>query len=126
MLVMKIIALFLIAIILIFGVYIYQKQTKTETAQPQTVKEFTVEGNEFSFLPASLTVKEGEKIKLVFKNTGMAPHNFMINGLSSTNTISGGQEDTVTFIASKKGTFEYYCSVGEHKEKGMVGKLIVE
>ena len=32
----------------------------------------------------------------------------------------------VEFVASIAGTFEYYCSVGEHRAKGMKGNLIVE
>ncbi len=32
----------------------------------------------------------------------------------------------VEFTADKKGTFEYYCSVGEHRVNGMKGKFIVE
>ena len=33
---------------------------------------------------------------------------------------------SVTFIADQEGSFEYYCSVGNHREEGMVGTLIVE
>jgi plastocyanin len=29
-------------------------------------------------------------------------------------------------VADKKGTFEYYCSVGQHRALGMKGKLVVE
>ena len=37
-----------------------------------------------------------------------------------------GQIDEVEFVVDKAGTFEYYCSVGNHRQMGMVGKLIVE
>lgn len=33
---------------------------------------------------------------------------------------------SVTFVADETGTFEYYCSVGNHRGQGMIGKLIVE
>jgi uncharacterized cupredoxin-like copper-binding protein len=35
-------------------------------------------------------------------------------------------EDTVTFIARDKGTYEVWCTISGHKEAGMVGTLIVE
>lgn len=33
---------------------------------------------------------------------------------------------SVTFVADTLGTFEYYCSVGNHRAQGMVGNLVVE
>ena len=35
-------------------------------------------------------------------------------------------EEVLEFTADKAGSFEYYCSVGEHKAMGMVGTLKVE
>jgi len=32
----------------------------------------------------------------------------------------------VTFVADKAGEYEFYCSVGQHRANGMVGKLIVK
>jgi len=32
----------------------------------------------------------------------------------------------VEFTADTPGEFEYYCSVGQHRANGQVGKLIVE
>jgi uncharacterized cupredoxin-like copper-binding protein len=40
--------------------------------------------------------------------------------------VQPGQTAEVEFVADKTGTFEYYCSVGTHRQMGMVGKLIVE
>jgi len=40
--------------------------------------------------------------------------------------VTPGTPTSVTFVADKTGTFEYYCSVGNHRAQGMVGKLIVE
>lgn len=93
----------------------------------QAAREITVEGKEFSFSPATLTVKQGETVRVVFKNTGKMPHDFVVDELNvRTKVISGGQQDTVTFTATEKGTFEFYCSVGNHRAQGMVGKLMVE
>jgi uncharacterized cupredoxin-like copper-binding protein len=32
----------------------------------------------------------------------------------------------VQFVADKTGTFEFYCSVGNHRQMGMVGTLVVQ
>ncbi len=40
--------------------------------------------------------------------------------------VAAGKTTSVEFVADKTGTFEYYCSVGKHRQNGMVGKLIVE
>lgn len=90
------------------------------------VKEFTVEGTSFKFTPATMTVKEGDKVRIVFKNTG-GLHDFVIDEFNvATKQINGGEEETVEFVASKSGTYEYYCSVGKHRQMGMKGTLTVE
>lgn len=54
-------------------------------------------------------------------------HDFVIDELNiRTKRIAGGESDSVTFTADKTGAFEYYCSVGNHREMGMKGRLIVE
>jgi plastocyanin len=91
-----------------------------------TVKEFVVEGKNFAFVPPSITVKKGDTVKITFKNTG-GFHDWKIDEFhAATKRINGGEQDTVTFVADKAGTFEYYCSVGTHRQMGMKGNLIVE
>ena len=99
----------------------------TATAVPAgPVKEFMVNGTNFAFDPKIITVKKGDTIKITFKDTDGA-HNLVINGYNvSTNVIGEGSQDTIQFVADKAGTFEYYCSVGGHREAGMVGTLTVE
>lgn len=89
------------------------------------VKEFTVEGTNFAFSPTEITVNKGDTVKITFKdNDGM--HNLVIDGYKlSTNIISGGSQDTVQFVADKAGSFEYYCSVANHRDQGMSGTLVV-
>jgi len=43
-----------------------------------------------------------------------------------TKQIKAGETETIEFIADKVGSFEYYCSVGQHRQMGMVGTLVVE
>lgn len=86
-----------------------------------------VRGFEFGFSPEEIKVKKGDKVRVVFKNTGKMTHNFVVDEFGvSTQIIAGGAQDTVEFVADTAGTFEFYCSVGNHRALGMVGKLIVE
>lgn len=90
------------------------------------IKTFTVKGQNFSFAPAEIRVKKGDKVKVVFENAG-GFHDFVIDEFKArTKQISDGKTDTVEFTADKAGTFEYYCSVGSHRAMGMKGKLVVE
>lgn len=124
------IALVVIAIIVVvaFGTF----KNKPSSYAPQSsnvgeVKTFAVSGNEFSFVPNVINVKKGEQVKVVFTNTGKYPHNFVVNELGvKSETINTGATTETTFVADKAGSFVFYCSVGTHREKGMVGTLTVE
>lgn len=89
-------------------------------------KEIIVDGSNYKFSPDKITVKKGEKIRIVFKNTD-GNHDFRVDELNiSTATIRSGEEDYVEFTPDKTGKFEYYCSVGNHRQMGMKGTLVVE
>ncbi len=101
---------------------------KTTSAKPSdgSTKEFTVSGANFSFTPSTLTVKKGDKVKITFVDT-QGFHDFKIDELGvASKKIQGGAQDVVEFTADKTGSFEYYCSVGEHRAMGMKGTLTVE
>lgn len=108
-----------------------QQQKETSENKPtavmtQTVKTFNVSGKSFSFTPSEIRVKKGDKVKIVFTNSG-GFHDWVIDEFNAqTKQIGSGQTDTVEFVADKVGTFEYYCSVGNHRQMGMKGNLIVE
>jgi plastocyanin len=100
--------------------------TATSTTSTSGVKTFVVQGSNFAFSPKTLSVNKGDTVEIVFKNSG-GFHDFKIDEFkAATKKINGGQEDTVRFVADKSGTFEYYCSVGEHRAMGMVGTLTVK
>lgn len=106
--------------------------TPTETSAPTQapvsgVKEINVVGTEFSFNPSSISVKAGEKVKIIFKNNGGAPHNLALEGLGiTTKTVGGGQTDVLEFTAPSSGTYTFFCSVPGHRASGMEGSLKVE
>lgn len=92
----------------------------------ESVKEFTVEGKNFSFAPSTMTVKKGDKVKITFKNSE-GFHDFKIDEYGvATKQAKAPAEEVLEFTADKVGSFEYYCSVGQHKAMGMKGVLVVE
>jgi len=91
-----------------------------------TVKEIIVTGSNFKFVPATITVNLGDTVRVTFVNSG-GTHNFSLDEFDiQTATLQGGTEETVEFVADQKGSFEYYCSIGTHRQMGMKGTLIVK
>lgn len=118
--------------------YFYMKQTPTPTPAPvttpstaevvtaQTEQTFNIKGLDFTYDIKEIKVKQGDKVTINFANT-QGFHDFKIDEFSvATKQIKTGESETVSFTANKTGTFEYYCSVGKHRQNGMWGKLIVE
>jgi plastocyanin len=94
---------------------------------PAAVKEFTVNGSNFKFEPSVMTVNKGDTVKITFKNNG-GFHDFVIDEFpgAKTKQIGADASETIEFVADKTGTFEYYCSVGNHRGMGMKGTLTVK
>ncbi len=104
-----------------------QEESKDlETKNSAPVKEFVVNGANFSFDPSLITVKKGDKVKIIFKNTE-GFHDFKIDEFGvATKQAKAPDQEVLEFIADKAGSFEYYCSVGTHRSMGMKGILKVE
>lgn len=104
-------------------------QNSTETSNPAAegaVKEFTVTAKNYSFSPKEISVNQGDKVKITLKSSG-GSHNLVIDDFNvATGEIGNGEEDTIEFVADKAGTFEFYCSISNHKAMGMKGTLTVK
>jgi plastocyanin len=89
-------------------------------------KSFTVEAANFGYSVKEIKVKKGDTVKIKFVNKE-GFHDWVLDEFNAkTPQIMGGKTADIEFVATKTGTFEYYCSVGQHRAMGMVGKLIVE
>ena len=100
--------------------------TPTNSPVSEDVKKFTMTAKKFEFSPASITVKEGDKVKLTINSLDV-PHGFAIDELGIKQDVAVGKPTIIEFTATKKGTFRFYCSLicgTGHKE--MEGQLIVE
>ncbi len=95
------------------------------------VKEFDLEGYNYRFEmdgveAPELGVKQGDRVRIVLTSAD-GFHDWVIDEFNAaTDRVSTGQTASVEFVADKKGTFEYYCSVGNHRANGMYGTFVVE
>jgi plastocyanin len=89
-------------------------------------KVFAVKGVNYGFDVKEIKVKQGDTVTINFMSSD-GFHDWKIDEFAAaTQKVQPGTPTSVTFVADKKGEFEYYCSVGQHRAHGMVGKLIVE
>ncbi len=134
----------LVGAIVLGGAYYFNKKmafsnqvqapqpTSPVQATPTTLtlpskKIVMISGNEFAFTPSTITVNKGDMVELTFKNTGKFSHNLAIADLNvKTQTISGSEQDVISFVVDKVGSFKFTCTVPGHADKGMVGTLIVK
>lgn len=89
-------------------------------------KVFEVGGKNFEFDVTEIRVKEGDTVTINFvSNDGF--HDWVVDEFdAATERVQTDGRSSVTFVADASGTYEYYCSVGQHRQNGMVGTLIVE
>jgi plastocyanin len=129
---------------IIYSIVIYSKQSQdrmmvpkeTKMTEDTTVSEANMmtesgvvvvemTGNQFRFSQSEIKVKLGDKVRVVLTSVDM-PHDFDLDELSVNGPVGQPGETTeVEFVDSKLGEFEYYCSVGQHRKNGMIGKLVV-
>ncbi|MFC1600443.1 S-layer homology domain-containing protein [Patescibacteria group bacterium] len=87
---------------------------------------FELDMTNYEFSETEIRVNQGDEVTITL-NSVVGTHNFTIDEYDVESlTITSGQDTEFTFTATKTGTFEYYCSVNDHRSLGMVGTLIVE
>ena len=138
----KIVSILIIVILIVGGIFLFKNKSAAPTdieeetvsgempildeEETAVVREFTIEAKKFSFSPNEIKVKKGETVKITLKNAD-GIHDWKLDEFSAgTKTLQAGQEETIQFVADKTGVFEYYCSVGNHRQLGMIGTLTVE
>lgn len=96
------------------------------------VKTFVISGENFKFVMngvdnPDIVINKGDKLRIEFIST-QGFHDWVVDEFSAATSQVRNTDGmtSVEFTADKSGTFEYYCSVGEHRANGMKGNLIVE
>jgi uncharacterized cupredoxin-like copper-binding protein len=97
------------------------------------------------FVPSDITVKQGETIKFVVKNSGKMMHEMVLGTMSELKEhgetmkkhpgmehdepymshVNPGKREQMVWQFTKAGDFYYACLVPGHFEAGMVGKIKV-
>jgi plastocyanin len=89
-------------------------------------QQIDVSMTDFEFNPAELSADPGS-ITFMLTNDGENPHALEIEGggvEESSDTINAGESTELT-VDLEEGTYEIYCPVGDHRDRGMVGTLTV-
>jgi plastocyanin len=90
--------------------------------------ELRVTGDEYSFEPARVTVEGPGRLRVTLRNGGALAHNLRLfrqgRQAGGTPTFQGGQTRSGTAVV-ERGEYEMVCTVGNHADLGMVGKLEV-
>ncbi|HLY59181.1 MAG TPA: cupredoxin domain-containing protein [Terriglobia bacterium] len=88
--------------------------------------EITVVARKFEFNPNVITVKQGDRVRLVITASDR-DHGFKLEAFKVDQELKKGQPTSIEFTADKAGSFPFQCSdfcgLGHGKMKG---KLVVE
>lgn len=106
---------------------VMEKKEETVMEKPApVVKSFTMTAKQWSFDPATITVKKGDTVKLSVKSIDV-DHGFAISSFGVNKPLTPGQTTEVEFVADKTGSFPFFCSVFcGSGHGGMRGTLVVE
>ena len=80
---------------------------------------------DFAFEPSSLTLDAAGEHTLTLRNDGEFPHALAFDDLDeATGNVDPGASGEVT-VELESGTYTLYCPVGDHRDQGMEGTLVV-
>lgn len=84
----------------------------------------TVDLTNFTFSPAQLRVGPGQPVAFKFTNDTDDSHTFTITELGVDIEVPSGRT-RIAVVDAKPGQYAVHCAAGDHREKGMVGRLTV-
>ncbi len=109
-------------------------QTTTQTATGNAInkgqstgeiKEIEIIAKQWEFVPNTIEVNLGDKVELHIESVDVT-HGFNLLDFGINERLEPHQDVHVEFIADKKGTFTFSCSVPCGSDHGrMTGQLIV-
>jgi plastocyanin len=99
---------------------------RTVTTTPGAT--LAVVGDEYSFDPETIVVTGGGRLTFALANDGVLAHNLRVydggSDVGGTPTFTGGKTRSGT-VSLAPGDYELVCTVGNHADLGMTGKLTV-
>ena len=97
----------------------------------QEARTIRMDASDYRFDPERITVAPGQKVRLKLENlSDHDRHDIEIRtpeGRMSLDTpLEAGETGTLTFTAPEQpGTYTFYCPIGDHRVRGMEGRLVV-
>jgi plastocyanin len=96
----------------------------------QEVKQIELDGFNYGYSQEEITVEAGSTVQLTLTSSE-GFHDWVVDEIpgAKTDRINAGEETQVEFQVPEDAQgeeYEFYCSVGNHREQGMVGTLMVE
>ena len=83
---------------------------------------------EFALDPSSVQVQDAGTVTIRVTNNGQFDHALEVEGQGveeETETIAPGESADLTVDLTNTGSYEIYCPIDGHREKGMEGSLTV-
>jgi plastocyanin len=100
------------------------------TPEPsQVVKTVDLTATEFTFSTGStITLDKAGIYEFDLTNGGKFPHALEIqgNGLDQKTATLQPNGNATLKVSLKAGTYDFYCPVGDHKQRGMEGQIVVK
>ncbi len=99
--------------------------------QPAPARAIEVLASEYAFDPRLIVAAPAERLEVTLRNVGQTVHGLEFewpggehSGLAG--TVAPGQSASMTLTTpDEPGDYVFYCPVGDHRERGMVGTLTV-
>ena len=108
------------------------KERTTTGARPlgggTPMKKITINETEFKLTPSNVSLPKPGTYEFTAVNKGSVTHALEIEGKGvedETDDISPGESATVEVTFKEGGSYEMYCPVDGHKDRGMEGKITV-
>ena len=95
----------------------------SSSARPAATYNLSASGTSLKFNKSTVNASSG-RVTLRLTNQSSIPHNVGIKGRGTGKTVM--RNGVSTYSATlRKGTYTFYCGVGQHERAGMKGKLVV-
>lgn len=110
---------------IVLGVLAFENYRSSKLYTVELIARTTEHGN---WYPQKITVPLGKEVKILIRNIDTVSHGFALPDFNvAVQEIKAGQVAVVQFVANKRGTFPFQCTVwcsDRHME--MRGELIVK
>ena len=79
---------------------------------------------EFAIEPAELVVPADVPVTLTITNSGSVPHNYVVDGVASSELVPAGATTTLELEPLAEGEYRTLCTEAGHQPAGMEGTLV--